>query len=172
MSSLLTRPIDIPQEMDGCKFVFGYYSNKDKVWYVQPRKFVLTQQENRNILLGQFMQSIWFQKVYPKNSRGIFVVLKVYKNISTKTIEKDMNSLKNPFPTLFDIPPYVKFGSYFVMNWDIINGCIKKSQECNDFTFTLRANNCPWHKLTFSIYNNPDNSGEILLCLPSFEVPL
>ena len=71
-------------------------------------------------------------------------------------IEKDMNSLKNPFPTLFDIPPYVKFGSYFVMNWDIINGCIKKSQECADFTFTLRANNCPWHKLTFSIYNNPD----------------
>ena len=65
MSSLLTEP----QEMNGCKFVFGYYSNKDKVWYVQPRKFVLTQQENRNMLLGQFMQSIWFQKLYPKNSR-------------------------------------------------------------------------------------------------------
>ena len=34
-----------------------------------------------NILLGQFMQSIWFQKVYPKNSRGIFVVLKVSKKV-------------------------------------------------------------------------------------------
>ena len=47
-----------------------------------------------------------------------------------------------------------------------------KSMLSNDFTFTLRANNCPLHKLTFSIYNNPDNSGEILLWLPSFEFPL
>ena len=167
MSSLLTDA----QEMNGCKFVFGYYSNKYRVWYVQPRKFVLTQQENRNILLGQFMQSIWFQKVYPKNSSGIFVVLKVDKNTSTKTIEKDMNSLKNPFPTLYDIPPYVKRGSYFVMPWEIINGCIKKSQS-DDIDFTLRAHNRPWDKLTFSIHNNPSNPDEILLTLPSFELPL
>jgi len=163
--------IDNHQEYDNYKFIFAYYSNNDKVWYAQPRKFVLTTQENRNILLGQFMQSLWFQIKYTKNSTGIFVVLKVDKNTSTKTIEKDMNSLKNPFPTLYDIPPYVKRGSYFVMPWEIINGCIKKSQS-GDIEFTLRANNLPWDKLTFSIYNNPSNSDEILLTLPSFEMPL
>ena len=167
----MTSIIDNHQEIGNYKFIFAYYSNDDKVWYVQPRKFVLTTQDNRNILLGQFMQSLWFQVKYTKNSSGIFVVLKVDKNTSTKTIEKDMNSLKNPFPTLYDIPPYVKRGSYFVMPWEIINGCIKKSQS-DDIGFTLRAHNLPWDKLTFSIYNNPSNSDEILLTLPSFELPL
>ena len=167
----MTSIIDNHQEIYNYKFIFAYYSNDDKVWYVQPRRFVLTTQDNRNILLGQFMQSLWFQVKYTKNSSGIFVVLKVDKNTSTKTIEKDMNSLKNPFPTLYDIPPYVKRGSYFVMPWEIINGCIKKSQS-GDIEFTLRANNLPWDKLTFSIYNNPSNSDEILLTLPRFEMPL
>jgi len=167
----MTSIIDNHQEIGNYKFIFAYYSNDDKVWYVQPRKFVLMAQENRNILSGQFMQSLWFQVKYTKNSSGIFVVLKVDKNTSTKTIEKDMNSLKNPFPTLYDIPPYVKRGSYFVMPWEIINGCIKKSQS-DDIGFTLRAINHPWDKLTFSIYNNPSNSDEILLTLPRFEMPL
>mgnify|MGYP006159033029 CR=1 FL=1 len=159
------------QELANYKFIFACYSNKDKVWYVQQRKFILTSQENRNILLGEFMQSLWFQVKYTKNSHGVFVVLKVNKNTSTKTIEKDMNSLKNPFPSLYDIPPYVKRGSYFNMPLEIINNCIEISKS-HEIKFTLRAYNCPWDKLTFSIYNNPTNQDEILLSLPSFELPL
>jgi len=154
-----------------CKFVLAYFDYKDFVWYVQQRRFMLTLYENKNKLLGQFIQSSWFQKEYSKNNQALFVVLKVKKSCSTKTIEKDMNSLKNPFPTLYDIPPYVIRASYFVLPWNIMAGCHKKACEEDGFDFTLRAHNNPWDKLSLKIYKNTSNDN-ILITLPSFEIPL
>ena len=153
MASLMNSNVDPHQEYDGCKFLFAYNCPKDKVWYVQPRRFMLLKDSNKNILQGQFIQSSWFQVSYKQHMTGVFVVLKVDKNLSGQTIEKDMNSLKNPFPSLFDIPPYVKKASYFHFPWPIMDRCIKESKEKqDDFKFTVRADNNPWDKLELSIY--------------------
>ena len=164
----ISSNIDI---IDGNKFVLAYFDYKDFVWYVQPRRFLLSKCENKNILLGQFIQSIWFQKEYTKNSQALFVVLKVKQDCSTKTIEKDMNGLKNPFPTLYDIPPYATNASYFIMPCNIMSGCHKKASEEDGFGFTLRAHNNPWDKLSIKIYKNPQTDN-ILITLPSFETLL
>lgn len=156
---------------NGCKYVFAYYSSKDKCWYVQPRRFFLIKNENRQILSGQFIQSHWFNVLYMEGMIALFVVLKVKKEMSGNTIEKDMNSLKNPFPSLYDIPPYALRASYFSMPWDILRLCMKESNNKDDFKFTMRASNSPWDKLTVQIYKAPEGKG-ILICCPEFEMPL
>ena len=155
---------------NGCKYVFAYYSSTDKCWYVQPRRFFLLKNENRQILSGQFIQSHWFNVLYVEGMMALFVVLKVKKETSRNTIEKDMNSLKNPFPSLYDIPPYALRASYFSMPWDILKLCMKESNNKNDFKFTMRASNAPWDKLTVQIYKGPEKG--ILICCPEFEMPL
>ena len=82
-----------------------------------------------------------------------------------------MNSLKNPFPSLYDIPPYAKKASYYVMPWQMLTQCQKQTEKEDGFKFTIRANNNPWDKLTFTIYQDPDGKG-IMLTLPEFEMPL
>ena len=156
---------------EGCKFVFAYYSDNDKCWYVQPRRFFLTPNARGNNMLGQFIQSIWFNVTYKPYSTGLFVVMKVNASCSINTIEKDMNSLKNPFPSLYDIPPYAKKASYYVMPWQMLTQCQKQTEKEDGFKFTIRANNNPWDKLTFTIYQDPDGKG-IMLTLPEFEMPL
>ena len=79
-----------------------------------------------------------------------------------------MNSLKNPFPSLYDIPPYTSRASYYIMPWQIMTSCHKNLEKEDGFKFTIRANNNPWDKLTFTIYKEPDNKG-IMLTLPEFE---
>ena len=80
-----------------------------------------------------------------------------------------MNSLKNPFPSLYDIPPYVRRTSYFVMPWQIMKECIKNIED--NLKFTLRANNNPWDKLKLTMYN--DVAGKsILVTHPSFEMKI
>ena len=157
-------------EYDGCKYVFAYHSENDKCWYVQPRRFFLTPFSRGNNMLGQFIQSIWFNVTYKPYSTGLFVVMKVDKNCSINTIEKDMNSLKNPFPSLYDIPPYAKKASYYVMPWQMLTQCQKQTEKEDGFKFTIRANNNPWDKLTFTIYQDPEGKG-IMLTLPEFEMP-
>jgi len=122
---------------------------------------------NANLLTGEFIQSCWFKKQYTKNSQGTLVVLQVGKDVFTKTVEKDMNSLKNPFPSTHDVPPYVKRASYFVISREIINGCIENINQ--EFNFTVRATNNPWYKLTLTTYKNDKG---ILLTYPSFEIPI
>lgn len=172
------------------KYLFGHYSSEDKVWYIQPRRFILLKNINKNLLTGQFIQSIWFNKSYTSNKSALFVVFKTKVDISCKKIEKDMNSLKNPFPTLYDIPPYISRYSYFNMPWQLVNQCIKEAKERNDFKFTIRAFNNPYDKLILTIINEPssiygnmregvnnldgiDNKNQsIMITLPSFEIPL
>ena len=172
MSSLInTENTNTFTEYEGCKFVFAYYSNNDKCWYVQPRRFFLTPYSRSNNMLGQFIQSNWFNIVYKKSSLALFVIIKVDKNCSINTIEKDMNSLKNPFPSLYDIPPYAKKASYYAMPWQILTSCQKETEKEDGFKFTIRANNNPWDKLTFTIYKEPEGQG-IMLTLPEFEMPM
>jgi hypothetical protein len=153
------------QEYAGCKFVFASYNYSEKYWTVQPYRFMLTGGNNK--LFGDFIRSNWFQKKYCMNSQGLFVVLQISTDIFIKTVEKDMNSLKNPFPSLYDIPPYVVRGSYFVISSQIINELIENSETTH---FTLRASNNPWDKLKLSIYKCPE--GNILITHPSFEIKI
>ena len=170
MSSIATNPNSDSTLYNGHKFVLAYYSSTDKCWYVQPRRFFLTEFPNRGIIIGQFLQSIWFNIVYKSSSQAIFVILKVKKNCSGNTIEKDMNSLKNPFPSLYDIPPYASRASYFTLPWDILRQCIKEVNTDKDIKFTLRAYNNPWDKLTIQLYKNDTES--VTVTLPEFEIPL
>ena len=177
-------------EDNGYKYLFGYYSDEEKVWYIQPRRFVLLKDKNKNIIMGQFIQSSWFNKIYITNKSALFVVFKVEKEISSQTIEKDMNGLKNPFPTLYDVPPYVSRYSYFNMPWQLVNQCATVLKEKDCFNFTIRAFNNPYDKLILTIINEPssiysnmregvnnldgiDNKNQsIMITLPSFEIPL
>jgi hypothetical protein len=179
-----------PFEYKEFKYLFGHYSSEEKVWYIQPRRFVLLKDTNKNVLIGEFIQSIWFNKIYYINNNCNFVILKVKKDVSCKKIEKDMNSLKNPFPTLYDIPPYISGYSYFILPWQLVNQCISQSKTQDFFKFTLRAFNNPRDKLTLDIrptiiddYNRLldginnldgiDNQRQsITITLPSFETAL
>lgn len=170
MTSLAMTPNRDATLYNDHKFVLAYYSSTDKCWYVQPRRFFLTEYPNRSIITGQFLQSIWFNIVYKISSQAIFVILKVKKDCSINTIEKDMNSLKNPFPSLYDIPPYAKRASYFTLPWEILRQCIKEVNNKEDIRFTLRAYNNPWDKLTIQLYKKDMNS--VTITLPEFEMPL
>ena len=170
MASLVTTPNRDATLYNEHKFVLAYYSSSDKCWYVQPRRFFLTEFPNRGIIIGQFIQSNWFNIVYKMSDRVIFVLLKVKQNCSINTIEKDMNSLKNPFPSLYDIPPYANRASYFAMPWDILRHCTKEANNKENIKFTLRANNNPWDKLTIQIYKHEMDS--VTITLPEFEIPI
>lgn len=174
----------------GYKYLFAHFCSDDKIWYVQPRRFILLKDTKKNVLTGYFLQSSWFQKSYNINTNAIFVIFKVKTDISCKKIEKDMNSLKNPFPSIYDIPPYINNFSYFNMHWQIINQCIQESLRIPNFNFTLRASNNTWHKLSLSIYTEPQDiyndimnsinnlngtestQNKILITHPSFEIPI
>ena len=170
MTSLAMNPNRDATLYNDHKFVLAYYSSTDKCWYVQPRRFFLTEYPNRGMITGQFLQSIWFNIVYKISSQAIFVILKVKKDCSINTIEKDMNSLKNPFPSLYDIPPYAKRASYFTLPWEILRQCIKEVNNKEDIRFTLRAYNNPWDKLTIQLYKKDMDS--VTITLPEFEMPL
>ena len=64
-------------------------------------------------LFGQYITSNWYSKQYAKGTCIRFAVLMVEAGRGIATVEKDLNSLNNPFPTVFDIPPYVKKFSFF-----------------------------------------------------------
>lgn len=166
MASLLTNNhITNSQCYKGCKYLFAYYSTENKIWSVQPRRFILT--TTNDTLHAQFLQSLWFNVTYKKNQTPIFVVLRVHKSISCSTIEKDMNSLKNPFPTVYDIPPYVKKHSYFNIPWNLTNKCIDEVKKKGDIKFSFRAINNPWDILEMSLYGE-ENKDEITFTLPYF----
>ena len=168
MASLMTNnQIFYEQYFKNCKYLFAYYCCKSKVWYVQPRKFIV--QITKDRLYGQFLQSIWFNVLYKKNESPIFVVLCVDESVSFSTVEKDMNSLKNPFPSVYDIPPYVKKHSYFSMTWGLLNKCIEEvNTNKDDIKFTIRAINNPWDLLEMSIYGDDSNKNQVLFSLPYF----
>ena len=73
--------------------------------------------ENIRTLSGQFICSDWWNlkcKYYDKNLD--FVILIVKTDTSIIQLEKDMNSLKNPFSSIQDIPSYVIDYDYYTLD--------------------------------------------------------
>ena len=102
-------------EYDGCKFLFAYYYSENNSWVIPPYRFLLHKSEIA--LSGQFISSDWWKlkcKYYSKKLD--FVILKVKTDTSIIQLEKDMNSLKNPFPTIHDIPHYVIDYDYYTLD--------------------------------------------------------
>ena len=58
------------------------------------------------------------------------------------TVEKDLNSLNNPFPTVFDIPPCKK--CFFDLTPILLDSCIVCANQKGSFTFD---SNCNWDML-------------------------
>ena len=58
MTSLAMTPNRDATLYNDHKFVLAYYSSTDKCWYVQPRRFFLTEYPNRSIITGQLIQTI------------------------------------------------------------------------------------------------------------------
>ncbi len=164
--------IDEHREYKGRKFMFVSYCPKEKVWHVAQNRFLLN--KNSSTISGQFITSNWFNKEYLKYDDAYFVVVTVEKNMSAAKIEKDFNKLKNPFPTVYDIPPYVKIASYFKFGFDLICKFVHKTQRCDDsFEFTVRGTNSPWSTLTMKVNKNVGSNKEsILMCHPTFDMPL
>ena len=88
--------------------------------------------------------------------------------ITQNTFVKDLNSLNNPFPTVFDIPPYVKKFSFFDLTPVLLDSCIMCANNKGNFTFTMRATNCNWDMLHLHIYKDGPNTCTI--SQPEFEI--
>mgnify|MGYP006872164035 CR=1 FL=1 len=69
-------------EDNGYKYLFGYYSNEEKIWYVQPRRFVLLKDKN-NVKSA-------------KINLNLKIILQLYKNKTT-----DYETLKTILHTTY-----------------------------------------------------------------------
>ena len=152
----------------GMKYIFGYYNSEDKCWRIQPRKFILLKDESSKELIGQFLQSLWYNKEYDINDKIHFVVLSVNNLKSNIDIEKDMNKIKNPFPTLHDIPYYC-FSAYYVLSYTIIQNCLFEFKFKDSIEFTLKSVNNSMQTLTIKIYKHDKYpKHKIIISQPQF----
>jgi len=154
----------------GFKFIFAInLINKpgENTWSVPNRRFMLNSLQGKK-LMGQYITSNWYSKQYDKGQSLRFAILMVQNDCAIAKVEKDLNSLGNPFPTIFDIPPYVKKFSFFDMTPILLDTCINCSFYSGDFTFTMRAINCKWDLLRLNIYKNSQDTCTI--SHPEFEI--
>ena len=154
----------------GFKFIFAINAASkpgDNIWYVPNRRFLLTECQTQK-LLGQYITSSWYSKQYNKGTCIRFAVLMVQNDCAIAKLEKDLNSLHNPFPTVFDIPPYVKKFSFFDMSPPLLDSCIICVNNNDSFKFSMRATNCNWDILHLHIYKDGPNS--CIISQPEFEI--
>jgi len=154
----------------GFKFIFAVNvisKPGENMWLVPNRRFILTDEQPQK-LMGQYITSNWYSRIYKKGDSIRFAVLMVQNDCAIAKVEKDLNSLGNPFPTLFDIPPYVKKYSLFDMPPVLLENCVNCSFCSGDFTFTMRASNCKWDILRLNIYKNSQDTCTI--SQPEFEI--
>jgi hypothetical protein len=154
----------------GFKFIFAINlisKPGENIWSVPNRRFMLNSLQSQK-LMGQYITSNWYSKSYNKGQSLRFAILMVQNDCAIAKVEKDLNSLGNPFPTLFDIPPYVKKCSFFDMTPLLLDNCINCSFYSGDFTFTMRAINCKWDLLRLNIYKNSQDTCTI--SHPEFEI--
>lgn len=168
------RTMDPRQHHRNVKYLFAYYNNSEKCWSIPNRRFILIENKNRNTLSGQFIQSMWYMKQYTCDDKIEFAVLGVDVNISAIDVEKDMNKLKNPFPTYHDIPYYVKNSAYYIMDPSIMGMFLKLFEKETDTTFTLKSFTNRYQTLTLRIFKDLENkfSESIFISGPSFETCL
>ena len=154
----------------GFKFIFAINASTkpgENVWSIPNRRFMLTEPHPTK-LFGQYITSNWYSKQYSKGTCIRFAVLMVEAGRGIATVEKDLNSLNNPFPTVFDIPPYVKKFSFFDLTPNLLDSCILCANQKGSFTFTMRATNCNWDMLHLHIYKDGPNT--CIISQPEFEI--
>lgn len=159
---------DPHQSRNGLKYLFAYYCPEDKCWAVPPRRFILTEHENINNLGGQFISSMWWNKEYKMGDTLEFVVMSVETNKSSTDVEKDMNKIKNPFPTYYDLPHYLKNVGYYVMDQTIMMKCLNHLKDNNSFDFTLKSVTNPFQSITLNLHRNVNNNNSMFISCPSF----
>jgi len=76
---------------------------------------------------------MWWNKEYKMGDTLEFVVMSVETNKSSTDVEKDMNKIKNPFPTYHDLPHYLKNVGYYVMDQTIMMKCLNHLKDKNAF---------------------------------------
>ena len=153
---------DPTKSYKGFKFIFAINASTkpgENIWSVPNRRFMLSEYQTAK-LFGQYITSNWYSKQYS--------VLMVQNDCAIATVEKDLNSLNNPFPTLFDIPPYVKKFSFFDLSPILLDSCIVCANQKGSFTFTMRATNCNWDMLHLHIYKDGPNT--CIISQPEFEI--
>ena len=161
---------DPTKSYKGFKFIFAINATSkvgDNVWHVPNRRFLLTEFQTKK-LFGQYITSSWYSKQYNKGMCIRFAVLMVQNDCAIATVEKDLNSLGNPFPTVFDIPPYVKKFSFFDLSPLLLESCIMCANNKGDFKFAMRATNCNWDILHLHIYK--DTPETCIISQPEFEI--
>lgn len=151
------------------KYLFGFFDPEDKCWRVQPRKFILIEDKKLNQLSGQFLQSLWFNKLFRLEDKLHFIIMAVDNRQSSVDIEKDMNKLKNPFPTYHDIPYYLRNTGYYIMDQHIMMNCLHFLKKDNSFKFTLKSVTNPFQQLTLKLFENKMDCRSMYISTPSFK---
>jgi len=159
---------DPHQTINGMKYLFCYFDPDDKCWYIPPRRFVLMENTDLRKLQGDFIQSTWFNKLFKLGDDLSFIVIGIDQNKSAKDIEKDLNKLRNPFPTPHDIPYYIKNAGYYVMGQNIMIRSIKQFNNETSFNFTLKSTINSFQTLTLKLIKNDNNPQSMFITTPSF----
>lgn len=159
---------DPHQTINGMKILFGYFDPEDKCWYIPPRRFILIENTDLRKLQGDFIQSTWFNKLFKLGDDLSFMVITVEQNKSAKDIEKDLNKLRNPFPTSHDIPYYLNNTGYYIMDQNIMIRSIRQFNHTSSFNFTLKSTINPFQTLTLKLIKNDNNPQSMFITTPSF----
>ena len=167
MSNFTQISNDPCQSRNGLKYLFAYYCPEDKCWIVPSRRFILLENDNVDVLSGQFISSMWWNREYKMGDILEFVVMAVIINKSASDVEKDMNKLKNPFPSYHDLPYYLKNVGYYVMDQPIMIKCLTHLTYKDSFSFTLKSISNPFQSVTLKLNQNTNNNSMFITC-PSF----
>ena len=159
---------DPHQVRHGLKYLFAYYDSEDKCWAVPPRRFILQEVPEMQQLNGQFITSSWFNKLFKLGDELHFIIAAVNQYKSSTDFEKDLNKLKNPFPSIHDVPSYIKDSGYFIMNQDIMMRSLVQFKITDTFEFTLKAMTNLHQRLTLKLIKNQRDNNSMFISCPSF----
>ena len=159
---------DPHQVRHGMKYLFAYYDPEDKCWAVPPRRFILQEVPEMQQLNGQFITSSWFNKLFKLGDELHFIISAINQYKSSTDFEKDLNKLKNPFPSIHDVPNYVRNSGYFIMNQDIMMRSLVQFKVTDTFEFTLKSMTNFHQKLILKLIKNQSDTNSMFISCPSF----
>ena len=165
MQLSINEPHQVRYDM---KYLFAYYDPEDKCWAVPPRRFILNEVKELNQLNGQFITSGWFNREFKLGDELHFIITAVHQYKSSTDFEKDLNKLKNPFPSFHDMPSYVKNSGYYIMNQDIMVRSLIQFKMTDSFDFTLKSITNQHQKLTLKLIKNHCHTNSMFITCPSF----
>lgn len=137
-----------------------------------PRRFILQEVPEIQQLNGQFITSSWFNKLFKLGDELHFIISAINQYKSSTDFEKDLNKLKNPFPSIHDVPNYVKNPGYFIMSQDIMMRSLGQFKVIDTFDFTLKSMTNFHQKLTLKLIKNQSDTNSMFISCPSFTTKL